>query len=69
MSIISISSDLLSGADQIAEFLYGDTKKRRKVYHLTESKVLPTFHMGSTICARKSTLLQWIAEQERAAAA
>ena len=61
------SSDLLEGADQIAGFLYGDPKKRSKVYHLADNKKLPVFKIGKTICARKSTLLAWIAEQEKAA--
>lgn len=62
-----LSSDLLEGADQIAGFLYGDPKKRSKVYHLADKKNLPVFKLGKTICARKSTLLAWIAEQEKAA--
>lgn len=62
-----LSTDLLRGADKIAEFMFGDTKLRRQVYHLSERKNLPVFRLGSTICARKSTLLAWIAEQERAA--
>lgn len=62
-----LSDDILEGADQIAGFLYGDSKKRSKVYHLAENKRLPTFKIGKTICARKSTLLAWIAEQEKAA--
>jgi hypothetical protein len=62
--------DLLDGSDEIAEFLYGDRKKRRKVYHLaseTKGHKIPIFRMGSTICARRSTLLQWIADQEKVA--
>lgn len=62
-----LSSDLLRGADKIAEFMFGDTKLRRQVYHLSERKKLPVFRMGSTICARKSTILEWIAAQERVA--
>ena len=60
----SLADDLLHGADQIAEFLYGDEKERRKVYHLVEKSCLPHFRLGATLCARKSTLLQWIAAQE-----
>ena len=56
--------DLLYGAAQIAQFLFGDAKQRRKVYYLVESSRLPVFRLGS-ICARKSTLIAWIAEQER----
>lgn len=58
-----LSHDLLRGAEEIAEFLFGDRKLRRRVYHLRASR-LPTFRLGSMICARKSVLLKWIAEQE-----
>ena len=53
-----VAADLLDGADEIAEFLFGDRNKRRKVYHLaSESKGnrIPIFRMGNTICARRST--------------
>jgi hypothetical protein len=58
------ADDLLRGADAIAEFLYGDKKFRRKVYHLASTTKLPVFKLGSMICARKSVLLKWIAAQE-----
>jgi len=64
-----LSTDILEGADQIACFLYGDTKKRGKVYHLVVNAKLPTFKIGKTICARRSTLTAWIENQERAATA
>ena len=59
--------DLLRGADEIARFMFGDVKHRRKVYYLTGEapRGMPHFKMGSVICARKSTLLNWIAQQER----
>lgn len=62
-----LSTDLIEGADQIAIFMYGDVKKRRRVYHLAETSSLPVFRLGNILCARKSTLLAWIAEQEKAA--
>jgi hypothetical protein len=55
---------MLRGADQIADFFYGDKTQRRKVYHLVATSNLPVFKLGSMICARKSILLRWIAEQE-----
>lgn len=58
------AGDLLYGAAQIAEFLFGDPKQRRKVYYLIESCRLPVFRLGS-ICARRSTLIAWIAAQEK----
>lgn len=61
-----LADDLLRGADEIAAFMFGSARHRRKVYYLTgeASRGLPHFKMGSLICARKSTLLRWIAEQE-----
>ena len=63
----TLCDDLLHGADAIAKFMFGDAKHRRKVYYLTGEapRGMPHFKMGSVICARKSTLLNWIAQQER----
>jgi hypothetical protein len=60
-----LADDLLRGAEAIAEFLYGDAGQRRKVYHLAETSRLPIFRLGSVLCARRSVLLKWIAEQEQ----
>ena len=60
-----LSGDLLRGAAAIALFLFGSSDERRKVYHLAATSRLPTFHLGSLLCARKSVLLQWIVEQEK----
>lgn len=60
----SIGGDVLRGADDIASFLYGDAKYRRKVYNLVETKRIPHFRLGATICARKSALMAWIKDQE-----
>jgi hypothetical protein len=57
------SKDLLKGANAIARFLYVDGD-RRQVYHLAATSQLPVFKLGSMICARKSVLLKWIADQE-----
>ena len=61
-----LGDDLLRGAEAIAAFLFGDPRERRKVYYLTgESRAqLPHFRLGTTICARKSTLLRWIEAAE-----
>jgi hypothetical protein len=63
----SLGEDLLQGADQIAHFLFGDRARRRRVYHLAENSRLPVFRIGALLCGRKSSLLAWIAEQERQA--
>ena len=54
---LNLGDDLLSGADKIAEYLFKDRKKRRRVYHLNEKKQLTTLHgRDGTCCGRKSTL-------------
>ncbi len=60
----SLADDLLEGAEAIAEFVFGDSGKRRTIYHLDRTKAIPTFKMGTKVCARKSTLLAWIRSQE-----
>ncbi len=64
----TLAEDLLRGADDIALFVFGDVKQRRKVYYYaSEAKVrMPTFRMGNVICARKSKLIEWIERQEAA---
>jgi hypothetical protein len=65
----NLADDMLRGADKIAEFLFGDPKERRKIYHLAETSRLPVFRLGAVLCARRSTLTAWIEEQERRAVA
>ena len=63
----TLADDILRGANQIAEFLYGNRSERRKIYHLAEKSRLPVFRLGSVLCARKSRLTEWIEEQENRA--
>jgi hypothetical protein len=59
------SKNLLRGAEEIAEFLFGKREMKRRVYHLVAtSKSFPHFKLGSMICARKSVLLTWVKRQE-----
>jgi hypothetical protein len=60
-----IADDLLEGAEAIARFMFGSPDKRRRVYHLAAHSDLPLFRLGELICGRRSTLLAWIAEQEK----
>jgi hypothetical protein len=60
----ALADDLLFGAEAIAEFLFGDRKKRRRVYHLNTTGQLPLGKMGETLIARKSTLTKHIAKGE-----
>lgn len=64
MTECNLSDDLLRGAAAIAEFIYGHRRHRRKIYHLAQTKRLPVFYFGSTICARRSTLIRMIESQE-----
>jgi hypothetical protein len=67
LSVITpISDDLLHGAAAIAEFIFGSAAERRRVSHLATNGGLPCFRLGAVLCARKSTLLAWIAEREKA---
>jgi excisionase family DNA binding protein len=58
--------DLLAGAAEIAAFM---RLSRRRIYHLVETSRLPVFRLGTQLCARRSTLVQWIVEMERSAVA
>lgn len=59
----NLADDLLRGTREIAAFL--GLPNRVVSYHI-ECDRLPVFRLGALICARKSTLLAWIAEQEAA---
>ena len=61
----ALASDILRGAPAIAEELFGSAADRWKVYNLVKHNRLPIFRMGSVVCARRSSLRDWIAEQER----
>ncbi|WP_093566959.1 hypothetical protein [Methylobacterium sp. 174MFSha1.1] len=63
---LPLSEDLMTGAEAIAEFMFGAASEanRRRVYHAADRLGLPSFKMGGTICARRSTILAWISEQE-----
>ena len=59
-----LADDLLRGADEIAEFIFGTRGGRRKIYYLAETSHLPVFRLGAVLCARRSILLRWISGQE-----
>jgi len=62
----AISDDLLRGADEIALFMFGDARMRRRVYYYARNRdlVMPVFRMGGVFCARKSSLRTWVNRQE-----
>ncbi|MGH6978059.1 MAG: hypothetical protein ACRED4_02000, partial [Brevundimonas sp.] len=61
-------SDLLWGAKEIAGYVFGDERHAGRVYDLQRrSRVphrFPMFTMGGTLCARRSSIDAWYAEQE-----
>lgn len=59
-----LADDLLHGADEIAEFIFGRRGSRRKIYYLAECARLPVFRLGTMLCARRTVLLRWIADME-----
>ena len=63
---VTISDDLLEGAEAIAAFL---GLQPRQVFHAVRVGTLPTFKIGAKICARRSTLLSHIERMESATAA
>lgn len=59
--VVALSDDILHGADAIAVYL---GIERRAVYHAVAKGYLPSFRIGETVCARKTTLVKWIVAQE-----
>jgi hypothetical protein len=70
-----LAGDMLEGAEEIGEFLFGDDPhpsarrhRLRRVYRLTSevppADRLPVFRIGSLLFARRSTLMRWITERE-----
>jgi hypothetical protein len=57
------ADDLLRGADEIAEFLFGDRKYRRRVYHLAATSRLPLGKLGSMLVASRSALVKFFEDQ------
>jgi hypothetical protein len=65
MQPVTVGDDLLEGAEAIGAFLFGPGAKARRAFYLIEKSMIPHFRIGKRIMARKSTLLRWLAEQER----
>lgn len=60
-SLEGAQGDLLMGADSIAAYL-GVT--RRQVYRLVYDEIIPSFKLGGTVAARKSSLTVWMQKLE-----
>jgi hypothetical protein len=65
MQTANVADDLLEGAEAIGTFLFGPGAKARRAFYLIEKSMIPHFRIGKRIMARKSTLLKWLADQER----
>lgn len=65
VALRTLHPDLLTGADQIAVFLFGDASLARRVYHMVQEEQIPTFRLGGRIYARRSVLSAYIEKQER----
>src|SRR5690348_6644134 len=63
----SLGDDLLVGAAAIAKFVFGPNAHARRAHTAMASRrnTLPHFHVGGRLYARKSVIIQWIADQER----
>lgn len=59
------TGDLLMSANAIAKHL-GIT--RRQTYRLVYDGIIPTFKLGGTVAARRSSLDKWVAELEATSA-
>jgi hypothetical protein len=75
---INVADDILRGAKAIGRFLLPkldgdrvrtDKQLQRCIFHLLQTTDLPVFRVGGIICARKSALLKWLADQEEKRAA
>jgi len=58
------SQDMIRGAAEIALYMFGDRRFRRRVYHLVQTSRIPIARIGSTLCMRPSTYQKWIESQE-----
>lgn len=58
------NADLLYGVPAIAGHL---NVRPRQAHHQIEKGGLPIFRIGGVICARRTTIANWIADQEAAA--
>ncbi len=64
---MTFAEDLLHGAAEISAFFYGDSsaENRSRIYRLIEQGKLPAFRMGGILCARQSTIINYIERQEQ----
>lgn len=51
-----LHEDLLDGAGEISEFLYGDRKKKRRVYYMADKGLIPITRKGRRLLSTKSAI-------------
>jgi hypothetical protein len=56
--------ELLHGVSAIAAHL---GLNKRVIYHLASTTDMPTFRLGTVVCARRSSLDTWLIEREKEA--
>jgi hypothetical protein len=58
-----VTKDLLIGAGPIAEDFFGEDtpENRRRIYHMHEERVLPTWRFGGKLAASRSAIRATIA--------
>jgi hypothetical protein len=61
--VTPLAEDLMIGAEPIAAWL---GVSARQLFYMHETKKLPLFKIGGRLAGRKSTLMQFIEELERA---
>ncbi|RRD21583.1 DNA-binding protein [Brucellaceae bacterium VT-16-1752] len=54
-------ADLLYGGPEIAAFM---GRTQNTIYYLTRRADWPGFKIGGKVCARRSTINQWLADME-----
>ena len=65
----NLANDVLRGAGEIAEHLFGSRSKknRRRVYHLHSRRVLPTWIEGNSVISTRSALERHYETKQQAA--
>jgi hypothetical protein len=62
--------NILFGAKEIAEYFFGDAGKWQRIIDLNRRHRpphrFPMFYLGSTLCARRSEIDEWIRLREAA---
>ena len=64
----TIAADLLKGADEIADFLYGDPTRVKEVYRMSKKarKLLGLFHIDRTLHGTRSRIREGVAKMQEA---